>query len=314
MKRKRKRMKKIISMILVLTLALFAFAACKKDETPEPPAEKTYTLVAAVDSSYKDGKVTNYVAALVLDADGKIVAARLDCAETSITAADGKIADVASVTTKVELGDNYKMEAGNFANQTKAFESLLVGKTAAEVAALNTAPGEDGKTHLVAGCTMPYTPAAFQAVVAKAFASANKSTFKTADSFTLGLAVNMSVSGGKATANFGATAVIGGKVAATVLDTCERSFSVNEEGAVVAGNYAGTKFELGENYKMDAGTFAEQITALQGLLVGKTAAEVAALNTAPGEDGKTHLVAGCTMPYTPAYMQAVVAKTFTNAR
>ena len=293
-------MKKIIALVLVLSLSAFCFAACNKNKDKdkgETPEEKTYTLAIAIDSSVDDSnKLSNYVAAIVIDADKKIVAARIDCAETTIAIAEGTIAN-STVTTKVELGDGYAMNSGSFAKQTKAFEDAIVGKTADEVANLDMS--------LVAGCTMPYSPFSFKAVIAKAFASANKTTFKTADAFTLGLAADMAVNDGKATTNFGAAVIIGGKIAATVLDVSERTFSV-VENAIVAGEYNGTKVELGDGYAMTSGSFAKQTEAFENAIVGKTADEVASLDMS--------LVAGCTMPYTPAAFKSVIAKTFTYAR
>ena len=210
-------MKKIIALILVLSLSLFAFAACGKknnddnNDTPNTPTEKDYTLALAVDTTVgEDNKVSNYVAVLVLDEANKIVAARIDCVETTPALnADGTaIADAPSVLSKVALGDAYAMTSGSFAKQTKAFEDAIVGKTADEVANLDMS--------LVAGCTMPYSPFSFKAVVAKAFASTNKTTFKTSETFTLGVATDMSISGGKASTYYAGTAVIGGKIAASI--------------------------------------------------------------------------------------------------
>ena len=267
-------------------------------ETPETPADKTYTLALAVENSVgNDNKVTNYVVALLLDDAGKIVAARLDCVETTPSVVDGAIADVASILSKVEQGDNYAMTSGSFAKQTKAFEDAIVGKTAAEVAALDTT--------FVAGCTMPYSPASFKSVIAKAFASTNKTTFKTAETVTLGVNADMSVSGGKVTTYYAATAVVGGKIVANIIDCNEISFTVVED-AVVAGEYKGTKVEQGDSYAMTSGSFAKQTEAFENALVGKTAAEVEALDTT--------LVAGCTMPYSPASFKVVVAGAIANAR
>ena len=284
-------MKKIVSLIL-LVAALFTLAACNA------PAEKEYSLALAVDTTVgADNKVTNYVVALLLDNDSKIVAVRLDCAETTPAVKDGAITDVASVPSKVEQGDAYNMTSGSFAEQTKAFEDAIVGKTAAEVAALDVT--------LVAGCTMPYSPASFKAVIAKAFASTNKTTFKTSETVALGLAADMSVSGGKVTTYYAATAVVGGKIAANIIDCNEIGFTV-ADGAAVAGEYKGTKVEQGDAYNMTSGSFAKQTEAFENALVGKTSAEVESLDVT--------LVAGCTMPYSPASFKEVVAKAITAAK
>lgn len=292
-------MKKIISLVLILTLSVFAFAACgnKDKDDDKTPAEKNYTLALAVDTTIAEAKVSNYVAALLLDGDNKIVAVRIDCIETTVAVADGAIADVESVTSKVELGDSYSMTSGSFAKQTKAFEDAIVGKTAEEVAALDLT--------LVSGCTMPYSTYSFKTVVAKAFASTNKTAFKTAETVTLGVAATMSVSGGKVSSYYASTAMVGGKIAADIIDCNEVTFTVVEDAAV-AGEYAGTKVELGDAYAMTSGSFAKQTEAFENAIVGKTADEVTALDLT--------LVSGCTMPYSPYSFKAVVAKAIANAR
>ncbi|MBQ4273737.1 MAG: hypothetical protein IJB94_02045, partial [Clostridia bacterium] len=144
-------MKKIVSLLIALLLIVTALAACGEKEndgntTPDnngnnTPVEKNYTLAIAVDSAVSaKNKVTNTALVLVLDDAGKIVAARFDCSEvTPELNDDGSVKTVDSVATKVEQGDAYTgMPAGSWANQTKAFETFLVGKTPAEVAALDT--------------------------------------------------------------------------------------------------------------------------------------------------------------------------------
>ena len=116
-------MKRILSLILVLVLALSCFVACSKDKGE---TEKTYTLALAVEASVDENNaVTNYVAALVLDENNKIVAVRIDCVEATPVVEGDAIKDVASVATKVEKGEGYKMESGSFAQQTKAFEDAI---------------------------------------------------------------------------------------------------------------------------------------------------------------------------------------------
>ena len=292
-------MKKIIAFALVLTLAVFCFAACgNKDKGNETPSEKTYTLALAVETSIDDSnKVSNYVVALVLDSDNKIVAARLDCIETTPALEAGAIKDVESVTSKVEQGDGYNMTSGSFAKQTKAFEDAIVGKTAEEVKNLDTAT--------VSGCTMPYSPFSFKAVIAKAFASENKTTFKTTESFTLGVAATMTVSGGKVTSYYAGTVMIGGKIAASILDCNDVEFTVADD-VISPAEYKGTKVEQGDGYNMTSGSFAKQTEAFENAIVGKTADEVKNLDTAT--------VSGCTMPYSPFSFKAVVANAITNAR
>ncbi len=265
------------------------------------PAEKDYQLVVVTDSAISSGKVANHALALVIDEDGKIVAARFDCAEiTPKLDEGGNLIAQASVDTKVEKGDNYSMPKGSWANQAKAFEDYIVGKTAAEVAALDLS--------LVAGCTMQSTTPLFQSLVAKAFASELKVSFSTADEITLGLAIDSTVSENKGNASvssdFAGVVIAGGKVVATMLDSCEQKFSIAEGALVAPETPAVSKNDQGENYKMEAGSWAKQAQAFANSAVGKTVAELADLEVV----SDALKAAGCTMQNTTGgYKTTIIA-------
>ncbi len=295
-------MKKLFAILLVCALALSCFVACA-----EKVEEKTYTLVVVTDSavSSSNNKVSNTALALVVDADGKIVDARFDCAEmTPALDETGAVVAQDSVQTKVEKGDAYTgMPAGSWANQTKAFEDYIVGKTADEVANLDLA--------LIAGCTMKSTAPLFQALVAKAFASELKVSFTTSEEFTLGLAITSKVASGKggkvsATSDFAGVVIVGDNVAATMIDSCEQGFTVSEEGALVAPETpAVSKNDQGEGYSgMPAGAWYKQAQAFANSTVGKTVAELADLETV----SDALAAAGCTMKNTTAgYKTTIIA-------
>ena len=308
-------MKKIIALILVLTLSVFCFAACKKDKNPDPqtptpqnpqtPVEKTYTLSLAVDeglSSVSRGGVTVTALALVTDADGKIVAARFESVQPkfSLNSEKTEVVAVNRFDTKVELGDAYTGMSASWKDEAKAFENFLIGKTAAEVAALEfVVDGADAG--LVAGCTMISSMPAFKALVAEASAYTRKVTFKTAETVTLGVAVDAktTVDGleGKIAADFAAVAMAGGKVVAAMLDSAdaEYEFVINEQALTVTlkGTYAGTKNEQGDNYgAMPAGTWYVQAQNFANTTVGKTAAELANLSTDPVQGSCTIYAGG----------------------
>ncbi len=298
-------MKRIASLLIALLLVVTALVACnnkKPEETPpdNTTAEKTYTLAIAVDSTVNsNNKVSNTALVLVLDDAGKIVAARFDCSEaTPELAEDSTFTAVASVATKVEQGDAYTgMAAGSWAKQTKAFEDYIVGKTPAEVANLDTT--------LIAGCTMTSSTATFKALVAKAAASTQKVTFKTAEAITTGIAISTNVSNkGKVTADFAGVVIAGAKVVAAKIDSCEQSFSV-EEGAIVAGELNVSKNEQGESYTgMPAGPWYKQAQAFANSTVGKTVAELENLETV----SDALAAAGCTMKNTTAgYKTTIIA-------
>ena len=281
-------MKKILSLILVLVLSLACLVACGESE---------YTLSIAVDEGFKTvskNKLTNIALALVTDADGKIVAARFDSVEASLKVTDGEIATADRLTTKVEKGADYTgMAAGSWADQAKAFEQFLIGKTAAEVAALDTsAESVKGETPLVAGCTMTSSTPVFQALVAKAFAYERKVTFTTSEDITLGLAIDAKLTGSvengaKVAADYAAVAIAGGKVVASMIDSAEATYTftydAETEAYTATSSYKGTKNEQGDAYDsyspMASGRWYAQAQAFANTSVGITVAELESLST-----------------------------------
>ena len=316
-------MKKIISLALVVVLALaaFAFVACdNKEETPSGNntenntennnVEKTYNLAIGVVVNTNDSKATatETVAAIVTDADGKIVLCRVDCIEYAALSKAGEFS-TAAPTSKVAQGDDYgKMPAGSWATQVKALETYVVGKTQTEVATV-AAEGYAADADLKASCS--FYIADLTKAIDNAFKSEHKVTFtSTATSFTAGLSAigsvkdtsEESVNNAEFTADFAAAILADGKVVAAILDTAEVvinkvtekdtetdggaesiAFKDNDNGAT------GTKREQGDKYAMTSGAWYVQADAYAKSAVGKTASDIATLAT----EG----VAGCTMPY-----------------
>ena len=320
-------MKKILSLVLafVLAFSMVALVACNNDTTNENnntnnennennTAEKSYTLSIAVDEGFgsvSKSKVTNIALAIVFDEAGKIVAARFDSVEASFKVTEGELATSDRLTTKVEKGEGYTgMNVGSWQQQADAFEKFLVGKTAAEVAALAFVT-EGADASLVAGCTMKSSMPVFQTLVAKAAAYANKVTFKTAETVTLGLAVDAKLTGSvedgaKVAADFAAVAIAGGKVVASMLDSAEGTyaFTYNEESEAydVAATYKGSKNDQGTNYDafspMPSGTWYVQAQNFANTTVGKTVAEL--------EGVSTDKIEGSCSIYTGGYKATIV--------
>ena len=313
-------MKKLFSLLLVLTLVLSIFVGCGKtddgqndntgnnDNAGNAPAEKTYSLVVVTDSAFgNNGKVSNVALALVIDDANKVVAARFDSVEPVAKLDEtGALVVVEAFDTKVEQGDGYSMPKGSWANQAKAFEDAIVGKTADEVANLDAS--------LYAGCTMQATTPIFKSLVAKAFASANKVTFTTAETFTTGIAMDAAVKSGKggkvsASCDIAGVVVAGGKVVACMLDSVEQSFTI-EEGALVQGTLAVSKNDQGDAYVMPKGTWVKQAQAFANSTVGKTAAELANLEVV----SDALAAAGCTMQNTTAGYKVTIISAVGYAR
>ena len=346
-------MKKFLAILLCACMAL-TLVACN--------TEKEYKLgmgvVVSMDSSKtENAQVDATVATVVLDADGKIVACRIDVAQNKMAVAGGAVDVAKTFETKMELGDRYGM-AGKVDNdgdgvmkewyeQTKAFEAYVVGKTVAEVEAIETkeANGHQiavDQALLDAGCSMQITD--FIAAVVAACKDEQGVSFKTAAEFTLGVAAKTSAADSVAATaeangtvamytDFAAAVVADGKIIAALNDAIQPKITINAAGEIVEKSYKATKRNLKEeygmapalNYGMDwngDGKVLEwylQSAEFSKYVVGKSADEVANLATKEVE-GKGYVIsaddallnAGCTIQITS--IKAVMAQAAKNAR
>ena len=265
-------MKKIFALVLVLVMAL-SLVSCGKEE---------YTLgmgvVVSTDSS-KTGtaQVDATVAAVVTDANGVIVACRIDVAQNKMNVTAGAVEADKTFKTKMELGNDYGM-AGKVDNdndgvklewfeQAKAFEAHVVGMTADEVAAmrLQYLGGHWVTTDpdlLDAGCSMQITD--FVAAVVKACDDRDAVSFKAnPKKMTLGVAATSFVDGATKAAtltengtvamytDFAAAVVVKGKIVATLNDAIQPKIEINALGMIAGSTYNGTKRELRYGYGME---------------------------------------------------------------
>ena len=362
-------MKKLFAILLCAALMLTVVACAPATNTPaettgstEPTkTEATYKLgmgiVVNTDSSKTgNAQVDATVATVVTDADGKIVLCRIDVAQNKMNVADGVVDTAATFKTKMELGKDYGMEGkvdndGNgvmkeWDEQAKAFEAYVVGKTAAEV---NSIELQEANGHQIAvdsalldaGCSMQITD--FMAAVVKACNDEQGMTFKTAETFTLGVAATTTAAESTAATadadgtvkmytDFAASVVVDGKIVASLNDAIQPNIAINTLGEIISAEFKGTKRELKEGYNMAAygqsmdwngdGKVLEwylQSAEFSKFVVGKTAAEVAAMATKEVEGAgyiisadDALLTAGCTIQITS--MKTVVAQSATNAR
>ena len=346
-------MKKFLAILLCACMAL-TLVACN--------TEKEYKLgmgvVVSMDSSKtENAQVDATVATVVLDADGKIVACRIDVAQNKMAVAGGAVDAAKTFETKMELGDRYGM-AGKVDNdgngvmkewyeQTKAFEAYVVGKTVAEVEAIETkeANGHQiavDQALLDAGCSMQITD--FIAAVVAACKDEQGVSFKTAAEFTLGVAAKTSAADSVAATaeadgtvamytDFAAAVVADGKIIAALNDAIQPKITINAAGEITGKSYKATKRNLKEEYGMAPalgygmdwngdGKVLEwylQSAEFSKYVVGKSADEVANLATKEVE-GKGYVIsaddallnAGCTIQITS--IKAVMAQAAKNAR
>lgn len=332
-------MKKFVAFLLLACMML-SLAACGASAGSE------YKLGMGVNLSTDSSKENNAqvdatVAAVVTDKDGKIVACRLDVAQSKMDVTGGAVDAAKTFKTKMELGDDYGMVAyGNaiaeWDAQAKAFESYVVGKTAAEVEGLETVVNESGHNvstdeALLAGCTMDIT--AFKAAVVKACNDEKGTTF-TGKDFTVGVAAITAADESTAATDSDdavvkmyteyAAVVVDkdGKILAALTDATQPKITADKNGQITGADFKGTKRELGADYGMVAygSAIAEwdaQAKAFADYTVGKTAAEVAGIETTVNESGHNvttdeTLLASCTMDISG--MMAVIALAANYAR
>jgi hypothetical protein len=344
-----RKMKKIFAILLCFCM-IFTVVSCGNKEAEY---KLGMGVVVSMDSSSTgNAQVDATVATVVTDADGKIVACRIDVAQNKMAVANGAVNTAATFKTKMEKGTEYGM-AGKVDNdgngvmlewdaQTKAFETYVVGKTVADVKAIQTkeANGHQiavDQALLDAGCSMQITD--FIAAVVKACEDTQGMTFKTAETFTLGVAAKTTVDSATVAAtaeangtvamytDFAASVVADGKILASLNDAIQPKITITAAGEIAGKSFKATKRELKEEYGMAGkvdnngdGVKLEwyvQSEAFSKFVVGKTATEVAGLETQLVNNHQIStnadlLAAGCTIQITG--IKAVVAASATNAR
>ncbi len=285
-------MKRLISLLMILVVVLAAFASCGNKEND-------YSLSIGVEltETLSNNKITQTVATIVTDADGKIVLCRLDCVDyTAAYDVDGNLKTTAP-TSKVAQGENYKMGAGTWAEQGKALEDYVVGKTQAEVAAIALNGGKVTDADLKTSCSIDVTD--MLKAIDNAFKSQYKTTFQASAkaALTAGLNVSSAVKdsssddakNAKLATDYASVVLADGVVVAAILDTAEAELKgIVEETGTTSLSYKGTKRAQGADYGvMGAGTWYQQADAYAKAAIGKTAGDIATI----ASEG----VAGCTI-------------------
>ncbi len=224
-------MKKLLALILVLSIALFAFVGCAKEQpapapseepkteepkteepkTEEPSAEgEVKTGLAVVTSLEKSKDATadaegvsqsdSVVVAVTVDNDGKIVKAVIDTAQTKINFSnEGKVTtDLATVfKAKQELKEEYGMAKASkigkeWYEQANFLAEYIVGKTAEEVKAIPTDAGVPTDADLVASVTIKID--GYKEAVEKAIANAQDLGAGAEDKLGLGIVTTIAKS------------------------------------------------------------------------------------------------------------------------
>ncbi|MBQ6465458.1 MAG: hypothetical protein IJJ43_04235 [Oscillospiraceae bacterium] len=335
-------MKKILAMLLLVCL-VFAMAACGQQAAPAPaeqpaeapaeqpaeapveapveepaPAEAEYKLGMGISLNMDSSKTGNAqvdacCAAVVLDAEGKIVAAFIDVAQNKMDVTDGQVDTEKAFLTKLELGDDYNMVKFSSAThewyeQAAAFEQYVIGKTADEVAGIETVLNEEGHNvvtdeALYASCSISVSD--FQEAIVKACNDEQGMTFTADGEFKLGLAIISTAEESVAAtaeeegvvkmySDYAAVVVDAeGKILAALTDATQPQIKIDAAGEIGDCTFNGTKRELKEDYNMvkfSAATLEwyEQAWNFVNYAVGKTADELKASELQLNEEG--HMV------------------------
>ena len=301
-------MKKTLSILLATILLLASTTllfGCSKE------ADYTLSVGTAITDAKDKLSVSATVAAVVVDADGKIVICRLDSVDVTTTVEDGAVKSAVADKTKYEKKDAYGMvEYGGAANewykQAEFFENHVIGKTVDEVSAIKT-----GDAELTAGCTIDV--ADFVKAIVNAMKLERKVSFTSVKDMKLGLGLNAKVENNKGAAKFvfdtAAIVSVEGNTVAAITDSAEPTVTVAEDGKPESISYKGTKLELGDAYGMVAygGATLEWYAQAQNFANTAVGKATTALSELPVEN-----VSGCTMSADP--MKAALVKAGTNVR
>ena len=322
-------MKKTLVLIMCVVLALSAVLVGCGDKAPATLkfGVGVYSSTPAVTDATADkegsGKIDVTVAAVSVDAEGKIVACALDTASNTVNfTADGKAVAKTEFKTKYELGKDYNMVAYGGAKkewfeQADAFETLVSGKTLAEVKALVAAENKGNDEVIAAGCTIMIHE--FVAAIEKAYNAAADSNVTAESTLKVTAATEQVCTDATADKDgsnkvsvyvFGAAVDAENKVVAAGSDCVEVSFSFNTSGVSTfdVSKAIVSKKDQGDNYGMVAYGGAKnewyaQAAAFDAACIGKTAAEISALMGSDGKGVADLQTAGCTI-YVSGFVKA----------
>ena len=326
-------MKKFLALCLsVLTIASLMFAVGCSDKKENGAStlkfgSGVYVSTPATTDATADkegtGKVDVTVAAVTVDADGKIVACALDTASNTVKfTKDGKAVANSEFKTKYESGKDYNMVAYGGAKkewyeQADAFEALVAGKTLTEVKALVAAENKGNDEVVNAGCTIMIHE--FVGAIEKAYNAAKASDVTAKDTLKVTAATEQTCTDATADKDgsnkvavyvFAAALNADKKVVAAQSDCVEVAFTFTTKGASTLDTTKAvvSKKEAGTNYGMVAFGNAkkewfEQAAAFDAACVGKTGAEIAGLVAADGKGVADLQSAGCTV-YVTGFVKA----------
>ena len=345
-------MKKVLVSILAIAMLAVTLTGCTTEKTYKYGTGINITVTgasaipAAGEVAAKDGNyaVNTDVVTVVLDKDNKIVSATWDVAQTRGLTFDltGTLkVDLAtySMKTKIQKGTAYGMTANcktgqickEWNVQSKFFTDFIVGKTVAQVKAIEIVEGYAKDTAIKAGTTVRISSffPAFDKAVANAVEAKKVAKF--------GVGIDIKVTGASVVPAAGEVAAKDGNyaintdVVTVLLDKNDKVISAFWDVAQTRGlnfdatgklkvdltTYAmKTKIQKGAAYGMTANCQTGQICKewnvqskfFTDFIVGKTVAQVKSIEIVEGYAKDTAIKAGATVrigSFFPAFEKAV---------
>ena len=326
-------MKKLLVLVVVGLLALTGLTGCAAPKTYKFGTGSSTTVSGRAATAEAAGRVqvTSVYAAVLLDDAGKIVYVDIDAAQNQGTFdAMGAVVAAEAAPTKTEKADAYGMKGSSaigkeWFEQMAALEAYMVGKTIEEIKAIPVEEKDASHTAVPTGEDLKTSVSISIEGYVAAVEAAVKNAVEVKGVAKVGVGSVTSVSGRAATADaagriqtnvtfMGVAMDKDGKVLVSLLDVAQNQGTFDAMGAVVAANAAPTKKEKGADYGMKGSSaigkeWFEQAAGLEAYLVGKTAAEVEAIEidgegVPVAEDLKTSISVGID-EYLAAFAKAV---------
>lgn len=179
-------MKKLFALMLVSLMAFALFAGCSSEEAPVEPTITKVGLGSVIDMSKSrsagdntaQAQVDTTIVAASFDEEGKVISVIIDVAQSRVPFNEDMAVSIDKDVpgkTKAELGSAYNMKAASnigkeWDEQIVALQEWMVGKTVAEIKAMELAEGRPAEEDLTS--TVTIRVGAYIQVLEKAFASA----------------------------------------------------------------------------------------------------------------------------------------------
>ncbi|MBQ7903899.1 MAG: hypothetical protein IJ362_09225 [Oscillospiraceae bacterium] len=309
-------MKKVIALALSVVMAL-SLVACGGEEAKAPAKFKVgmgHNISAKMTDATADkagsAQVDTTMLVAAFDAEGKVVSVSIDVAQQKLGVnADGTTADAAKadIRTKVEKEGDYGMVGASgigkeYFEQINALEDWMVGKTVEEIVGMPVMDRGDGShTHVPTSEDLTSSVT----ITVKSYLDALQEAWDTAVEVEgvakVGLGQNISVKGTAATTDKNGsvqvdTNMVGtaldaeGKIVWAKIDVAQQKIGFDAAGVKAGDVDVRTKVEKEGDYGMVGASgigkeYFEQVKALGEWMVGKTVAEVAAMETFDRGDG-----------------------------